>query len=63
MADRVGSLYVQLRTNRRQPILVHPLKKDVMHQLMIAKANGQLWKCIVFKNDHKIVNQLVRYAF
>ena len=40
------------------------LKKDVMHQLMIAKANGQLlWKCIVFKNDHKIVNQLVRYAF
>ena len=31
------------------------LEKDVMHQLMIAKANGQLWKCIVFKNEHKIV--------
>ena len=34
-----------------------------MRQLTIAKANGQLWKCIVFKNDHKIVNQLVQYAF
>ena len=37
--------------------------KDVMHQFIIAKANGQLWKCTVFKNDLKIVNQLVRYAF
>ena len=39
------------------------LEKDVMDQLMIATANKQLGKCIVFKNDHKIVNQLVRYAF
>ena len=39
------------------------LEKDVMHQLMIATANSQLGKCVVFKNDHKIVNQLVRYAF
>ena len=39
------------------------LEKDVMHQWMIATANRQLGKCIVFKNDHKIVNQLVRYAF
>ena len=39
------------------------LERDVMHQLMIAMANSQLGKCVVFKNDHKIVNQLVRYAF
>ena len=39
------------------------LEKDVMHQLMIATANSQLGKCVVFKNDHKIVNQLVQYAF
>ena len=39
------------------------LEKDVMHQLMIAAANSQLGKCLVFKNDHKIVNQLVWYAF
>ena len=30
---------------------------------MIAKSNGQLWKCIVFKNGHKIVNQVVQYVF
>ena len=37
------------------------LEKDVVHQLMIATSNRQLGKCIVFKNDHKIVNHLVRY--
>ena len=48
MADRVGKVYMSNYARMGDKLYVHPLKKDAMHQLMIAKANGQLWKCTVF---------------